>query len=156
MSSLIFIMTVPDGIPSLSVCNQLSFTLWQFCFRGWICTPGALHGDSSPSPESIWPCLETFLVVTLGQRNLWCWWVEARGTAKQPTMRTCTCAKSLQSCPTLCDPMHCSLPGFSVHGDSPGKILECVAMPSSRGSSQPRDWPYISYISCIDRQVLYH
>ena len=26
-----------------------------------------------------------------------------------------------QSCPTLCDPMDCSLPGFSVHGDSPGK-----------------------------------
>ena len=30
-------------------------------------------------------------------------------------------AKSLQSCPTLCDPMDCSLPGSSVHGDSPGK-----------------------------------
>ena len=30
-------------------------------------------------------------------------------------------AQSLQSCPTLCDPMDCSPPGFSVHGDSPGK-----------------------------------
>ena len=30
-------------------------------------------------------------------------------------------AKSLQSCPTPCNPMDCSLPGFSVHGDSPGK-----------------------------------
>ena len=29
--------------------------------------------------------------------------------------------KLLQSCPTLCDPMDCSLPGFSVNGDSPGK-----------------------------------
>ena len=28
----------------------------------------------------------------------------------------CLCAKSLQSCPTLCDPMDCSLPGSSVHG----------------------------------------
>ena len=84
-----------------------------------------------------------------------------------------------QSCPTLCDPMDCSLPGSSVHGDSPGKntgvgchallqgifptqgsnlgllhcrrilyrlryqgsprILEWVAYPFSRGSSQPRD-----------------
>ena len=31
------------------------------------------------------------------------------------------CAESLQSCPTLCDPMDCSPPGSSVHGDSPGK-----------------------------------
>ena len=30
-------------------------------------------------------------------------------------------ADSLQSCPTLCDPMDCSMPGFSVYGDSPGK-----------------------------------
>ena len=35
--------------------------------------------------------------------------------------RACVRAKSLQSCPTLCDPMDCSLPGSSVLGDSPGK-----------------------------------
>ena len=50
-----------------------------------------------------------------------------------------THAKSLQSCPTLCDPMDCSLPGSSVHGILQARILEWVAMPSSRGSSQPRD-----------------
>ena len=33
----------------------------------------------------------------------------------------CVCAKSLQSCPTLCDPMDCSPPGSSVHGNCPGK-----------------------------------
>ena len=33
----------------------------------------------------------------------------------------CLCAKLLQSCLTLCDPMDCSLPGYSVHGDSPSK-----------------------------------
>ena len=32
--------------------------------------------------------------------------------------------KVAQSCPTLCDPMDCSLPGSSVHGDSPGKNSE--------------------------------
>ena len=39
-------------------------------------------------------------------------------------------AKSLQSCPTLCDPTDCSLPGFSVHGDSPGKnsAIGCRAL----------------------------
>ena len=48
-------------------------------------------------------------------------------------------AKSLQSCLTLYDPMDCSLPGSSVHGILQARILEWVAMPSSRGSSQPRD-----------------
>ena len=47
-------------------------------------------------------------------------------------------AKLLQSCQTLCDPMDCSLPGSSVRGILQAKILEWVAMPSSRGSSQPR------------------
>ena len=38
-----------------------------------------------------------------------------------------------------CDPIDCSLPGSSVHGVLQARILEWVAMPSSRGSSQPRD-----------------
>ena len=40
-----------------------------------------------------------------------------------------------QSCPTLCDPRDCSLPGSSVHGIFWAKILEWVAIPSFRGSS---------------------
>ena len=43
------------------------------------------------------------------------------------------CAKSLQSCLTLCDPMDYSLPGSSVHGILQARILEWVAMPSCRG-----------------------
>ena len=61
------------------------------------------------------------------------------------------CAKSLQLCPTLCDR---SLPGSCVHWILQARILEWVAMPSSRGSSQPRDQTCVSYISCIGRQVL--
>ena len=48
------------------------------------------------------------------------------------------CAKLLQSYPTLCDPMDCSPPGFSVHGILQARKLEWTAMPFSRGSSQPR------------------
>ena len=66
------------------------------------------------------------------------------------------CAKSLQSCPPLCDPMDCSPPGASVHGILQAKKLEWVAMPSSRRSSRPRDRNRVSYTSCIGRQVLYH
>ena len=50
---------------------------------------------------------------------------------------TCTCAKSLQSCPVLCDPVDYSSPGSSVHGILQARILNWVAMLSSRGSFQP-------------------
>ena len=66
------------------------------------------------------------------------------------------CAKSRQSCPTLCSPLGCSLPGSCVHGILQTRILEWIAIPSSRGSSQPRDQTHISYIPSIGRWVLYH
>ena len=66
----------------------------------------------------------------------------------------CVCAKLLQSCPVLCIPMDCSPPGSSVHGILQAGILEWVAIPSSKGSSQSRDRTHISYVSCIDRLVL--
>ena len=66
------------------------------------------------------------------------------------------CAKSLQSCLTLCDRMDCSPPGSSVLVILQTKILEWIAMPSSRGSSQPRDQSCISYVSCIGRQVFFY
>ena len=52
---------------------------------------------------------------------------------------TCMNAKSFQSCLTLCDPMDCRPPGSSVHGILQARILECVVVPCSRGSSRPRD-----------------
>ena len=68
----------------------------------------------------------------------------------------CVCVKLLQMCLTLCDPMDCSPLGSSVHGILQARILEWIAMPSSRRSSWPRDWTHISYVSCIGRWVLYH
>ena len=49
-----------------------------------------------------------------------------------------------QLCPTLCDPMDYSLPGFSVHGILQASILEWVAIPFSRGSSRPRGQTQVS------------
>ena len=57
-----------------------------------------------------------------------------------------------QSCPTLCYPMDSSPPGSSIHGDSPARILEWVAVPSCRASSQPRDRTQVSHIAW---QILY-
>ena len=54
-----------------------------------------------------------------------------------------TCGSSIpQSRLTLCDPMDYNLPGSSVHGIFQARILEWVAISSSRGSSWPRDWTY--------------
>ena len=50
---------------------------------------------------------------------------------------TCVHAKSLQSCPTLCNPMDCSPPGSSVHEILQARILEWVAMPFSRDRPDP-------------------
>ena len=64
-------------------------------------------------------------------------------------------AKTLQSCPTLFDPVDCSPPASFVQRIFQVTILEWVAMPPSRGSSQPRDRTCISYLSCIVRWALY-
>ena len=60
--------------------------------------------------------------------------------------------KSLRLYLTLCDPVNCNPPGSSVHGNLQAWILEWVAMPSSRGSSWPRDRTCISYV-CQHWQV---
>ena len=62
-------------------------------------------------------------------------------------------AKSVWSCLSLCHPKGCSPPGSSVHGIFPARMLEWVAVSSSKGSSQPRGR---ALISCVGRQILYH
>ena len=52
-----------------------------------------------------------------------------------------------QSCPTLCDPMNCSLPGSSVHGILQAGILKWVAISFSRRSSWPSDRTYLFCIA---------
>ena len=62
----------------------------------------------------------------------------------------CVCA---QPCPTLWNPMDCSLPGSSVHGILQARLLEWVPIFYSRGSSRRRDQ---THICCIGRQILYY
>ena len=79
------------------------------------------------------------------------WWVPAAFPLSYFLIPVCLSAKSLS-----CDSMDSSLPGSSVHGILQARILEWVAMPSSRGSSRPRDRNWVSYVSCVGRCVLYH
>ena len=52
---------------------------------------------------------------------------------------SCVCVRVTQSCLTLCHPVACSPPGTSVHGILQARILQWLAIPFSRGSSQLRD-----------------
>ena len=63
----------------------------------------------------------------------------------------CYVCSVIQLCPTLCDPTDCSLPWSSVKA----RILEWVAISSSRGSSWPKDQTCICCISCIGRQIFF-
>ena len=103
-------------------------------------------GTVSPSSYSLWFLLDDSCFATLcsflpyskgNQLHVYVW-------------------SALQLCPAFCDPMDCSPSGSSVHGILQARILEWVALPSSRGSSPPRDGPHISYVSYIDSGVLYH
>ena len=58
-----------------------------------------------------------------------------------------------QSWLTLCDSMHCSLPGSSVHGIFQEKVLEWGAISFSRRSSKPRDWTWVSHV--VGRRLCY-
>ena len=88
----------------------------------WIAKLILLHRSQPKCPISI--CLADFLLIC-----------------------ACVRTKLLHLCPTLCDPMDGSPPGSSVHGILQVKILECIAIPFSRGSSQPRDQILVSALT---------
>ena len=68
----------------------------------------------------------------------------------------CVCAQSLSHIRLFATTMDYSLPGSSVCGIFQARILEWVAISSSKGSSQPRDQTRVSSVYCIGRQILYH
>ena len=74
------------------------------------------------------------------------WWNIIYDSDSLNVISVCVCVLVAQLCPTLCNPMDCSLPGSSIHGISQARILQWVAISFSRGSSQPRDQ---TRVSCI-------
>ena len=106
-------------------------------FQKWIC----FAGFQEPPPKIMTPQVH-YYIATFGRCVCVC---------------VCVCVCSVaRSCLTLCNPLDCSPLGSSVHGISPARILEWVAISYSRGSSWPRDQTCVSCISCIGRQSLYH
>ena len=68
-------------------------------------------------------------------------WLHKQQSCKSSGKPVCMCAKTLQSCLALCDPMDWSPRGSSVHGILQARILEWIATSSSGGSSPPRIKP---------------
>ena len=66
------------------------------------------------------------------------------------------CVLGCSLCLTLCNPMDCSPPGFTVHGILQARMLEQVVISFSRESFWPRDQTQLSCISCIGWWILYH
>ena len=79
---------------------------------------------------------------------MWGWWGRGAGYSLAESWEYSKVQSEVaQPCPTLCDPMDHSLPGSSVHGIFQANVLEWVAISFFRGSSQPRDWAWVSHIA---------
>ena len=91
-------------------------------------------------------CKRTLAVFGSVWRRFWLSRLRRSATGTYQVGRPESEREVAQSCPTLCDPMACSLPGFSVHGIFQARILEWAAISFSRRSSQPRDGTQVSLI----------
>ena len=84
-------------------------------------------------PKSILPLMDTWIISSVWQLHIMQPWIVCE-------------SEVVQSCPTLCDPVDCSLRGSSVHGILQARILKWVAISFSRGSSWPREGTWVSRI----------
>ena len=113
------------------------------CPQGYICstgnqmTAGGWKNLPSTSHSVLVLPLDvklSYVTYLIGNKMAWCF-----------SFLIWMCVLVAQLCSTLYNPMNCSSPDSSVHVTSQARILEWVAMPSSRGSSQPRDWTWVSH-----------
>ena len=112
----------------------------RFSTQGLLTTPQLTFMGSQ-----VYACLYKHKKYTLYNTQK-CWkWVLMRNSVSSHFSNSCTGisvwgsrkVSVAQSCPSLYDPMDCSLPGSSVHGVLQARILEWVTIPFSRGSSNP-------------------
>ena len=106
-------------------------------------------------PESVQVCVSVCCVFVWVRVHVWEGGVNVFGCGVEIYKGFRRCSTSVfkeeesesevaRSCPTVFDPMDCSLPGSSVHGIFQARVLEWVAISFSRGSSQPRDRSRVS------------
>ena len=150
-----FFITEPPGKPRRWVPMHLNFCLWNYLYVfHWFLAFCSEVPFSNPRKyvDFLSRKIQIYMKCDFEFVN---WNLEVMGSVNNCVCVLC-CAKSIQLCQTLCDPMDCSLPHSPVHGVPQAIIQEWIAMLFSRGSSRPRDRNCISYVSCIGRWVLYH
>ena len=116
----------------LTLCNAMDCSLpgssvhriLQKKILEWVVKPSS-RGSSQPRDQTCVSYVSCICRQVLYLRSQW----------ESQIVKSVLCSVT-QSCPTLCEPMDCSPPGSSVHGIFWARILEWVAIPFSRGSSQ--------------------
>ena len=136
--------------------------MWRTLPRsGWGCERTSLGASSSPANfgrrgrhSATWRGKKVNFVIHLQIEIKWVFRHVFRACLFSSTIKpvcvyvcVCLCILVAQLYPTLCDPMDCSSPGSSVHGVLQARILEWVATPFSRGSSQHRDRTQVSHMA---------
>ena len=124
-------------------CHRIDCSLPGSSVRGisqarlleWV--PFSSPGDI-PDPGT-WTCISS-----TDRQNLYHWATMETLWSKTDKVKWSEVA---QSCPTLCDLVNCSQPGFSIHGILQARVLECVAISFSRESSPSRDQTRVSHIA---------
>ena len=141
-SSVMFDSREGDGTPLQSSCleNPMDGEAWQAAVHGVAKSRTRLSvffhfslsctGEGNGNPLQC-SCLEN-------PRDRGAWWAAVYGVAQSRTDWS-DLAAAAAACLTLCHPVDCRPPSSSVHAILQARILECAAMPFSRGSSQPRD-----------------
>ena len=98
------------------------------CAGRWILYQYTTWGDPATIQES-W-----FLLSSGNQSQIWQWAWRPEGFPRSSVIKESAWnageSEVAQLCPTLCDPVDCSLPGFSVHGIFQARVLECVDLGS--------------------------
>ena len=112
------------------------------CVVGRGCLLWPVHFFLAKLYESL-PCFILYSKAKIWPWKFWPWNTEWRGRTVRGSKRENISASGerissvAQSCPTLCDPMDCSPPGSSLHGILQARILEWVAMRTSRDLPNP-------------------
>ena len=113
--------------------------------KSWSLSTSSLHYDVK---KNIFSEFETDLPLFFSKREHWLFLLCV-------CVCVCVCLCSVaQLCPTLCNPMDCSLPGSSIHEILPARTLEWVAISFSRRSSQLKDQTHISYTPALQVESL--
>ena len=135
-------------LPPIAKLFQLCPTLWNA--MDCIQAVSSVHGFSGKHTGVSCHVLLQGIFLTQGLNpHLLCLALASRFFTLVPRRKPLSSSASevAQSCPTLCNPMNCSLSGSSIHGIFQARVLEWVAISFSRGSSRPRDRTQVSRIA---------